>query len=222
MKREIVKTKDNSTTLFVPELDEHYHSIHGAMQEAKHIFIEAGLEPIKGIESPISILEIGFGTGLNSLLTQLWANKNLKEVEYTGLEKYPVLVEEVEAMNYSQFLSSSDAEQILNAQHSSVWGQFVSLSKCFSLKKIEIDFHNFTATEEFDLIYFDAFAPSAQADLWTIDIFKGMYAALRVGGVLVTYCVKGEVRRNMKAAGFEVEKIPGPPGKREMARAYKR
>lgn len=222
MKRQIVQTKDKSTTLFVPELDEHYHSIHGAVQEAQHVFIKAGLELFIDHNAAINVLEVGFGTGLNSLLTQLWANQNQKSISYIGLEKYPVSLEEAEVMNYAELLGTEQADELLRLQHQAEWEENVQLSPYFSLDKRQIDFKDFADKNSCDLIYFDAFAPSAQANLWTVGIFKAMFEALKTEGTLVTYCVKGEVRRNMKAAGFEVEKLPGPPGKREMARAHKK
>lgn len=219
MKREIVKTNDNSSTLFVPDLDEHYHSIHGALQESRHVFIKAGLHELVNRKNEISILEVGFGTGLNALLTLLEAEQKDLSIHYKSLEKYPVTLDELKQLNYGELLKdSSGAFQQL---HKAEWEKWVSVNKLFKIFKQQTDLKSFSAPAEFDLIYFDAFAPSAQADLWTIEIFTKMFQSLKPGGLLVTYCVKGEVRRNMKAAGFEVEKIPGPPGKREMARAWK-
>lgn len=222
MTRQVVKTKDNSTTLFVPELDEHYHSIHGALQESLHVFIEAGLKPIADKKPDIHILEVGFGTGLNALLTAIEANHQKLKITYTSIEKYPVTIEEVAQLNYREAITDAEALDLLQKMHDSHWEQLTEITPHFSLLKLEADLKEFSAQHQFDLIYFDAFAPSAQPNLWTIDIFERMYNSLKNGGALVTYCVKGEVRRNMKAAGFDVEKIPGPPGKREMARAFKR
>lgn len=219
MNRSVVTTKDGSSTIFVPELDEHYHSVHGALQESMHVFIKAGLHYFTA-RNPLYILEVGFGTGLNALLTSVEVNGSSQKIHYSSLEKYPVHPTELEQLNYAQNLSA-DAQLTFKKLHSTPWEIESEINPNFYLTKLQADLKEFSATEQFDLIYFDAFAPSAQANLWTIDIFERMYKALNAGGMLVTYCVKGEVRRNMQAAGFTVEKIPGPPGKREMARAHK-
>jgi tRNA U34 5-methylaminomethyl-2-thiouridine-forming methyltransferase MnmC len=219
--RFVTKTKDNTTTLFVPELDEHYHSIHGALQESKHVFIQAGLHPLKTQET-VRILEIGFGTGLNALLTAQETTASNQNIEYTSLEKYPVTANEVEQLNFQELIPDNETLTLLNALHTSDWEVEQKISSNFTLVKHQNDLKTFDFKPNYyDLIYFDAFAPSAQPELWSETIFQKMYACLRNNGVLVTYCVKGDVRRNMKAVGFKVEKIPGPPGKREMARAYK-
>ena len=221
MKRKLIRTKDNSYTLFVPELDEHYHSVHGALAEAEHIFINAGLKPIED-QSPISILEIGFGSGLNACLTALHADAHGLDIFYQGLEKYPVSDDEWQALNYPDIINQAGTEQVMIDLHAAPWSEKTSINPHFKVLKSEIDFRKFQAEENtFDLIYFDAFAPSAQADLWSLAIFQEMFKVLKPGGRLVTYCVKGSVRRTMVEAGFIVEKIPGPPGKREMARAHK-
>ncbi len=219
MIRQVVKTSDNSSTLFVPELGQHYHSTHGAVQESLHVFIEAGLHQFLNETAPIHILEIGFGTGLNPLLTLLEAEKNKLKVKFTTLEKYPLNMGEVMELNYGELLGGADVKRHLIELHQVVWGKWIQITPNFSIYKMEVDFKEFSASTEFDLIYFDAFAPGAQPNLWTKDIFSRMYESLKPDGLLVTYCSKGEVRRNMMAAGFEVEKIPGPPGKREMVRA---
>lgn len=221
MNREIVTTKDSSSTLFVPGLDQHYHSMHGAMQESMHVFIEAGLHLFKD-KGKANILEIGLGTGLNALLTALEAEKLNLSIDYTALEKYPLSMDEMLQLNYGELLEGAETKRLLTELHQLKWGEKLELNLRFLLQKLEIDFKDYQKKEVHDLIYFDAFAPSAQPDLWTVDVFNNMYNSLKQGGTLVTYCVKGDVRRNMKAAGFEVEKIPGPPGKREMARAWKR
>jgi tRNA U34 5-methylaminomethyl-2-thiouridine-forming methyltransferase MnmC len=221
MKRELIRTKDNSYTLFVPELNEHYHSTFGALAEAEHIFIGAGLKPIEE-RAAISILEIGFGSGLNACLTALYAEEKGLNVFYQGLEKYPIATEEWRALNYPKIITKPSSSNVMEDLHTASWEEKTDINASFQLLKSEIDFRDFRATENtFDLIYFDAFAPSAQADLWELAIFQEMYKALKPGGRLVTYCVKGSVRRTMKEAGFTVEKIPGPPGKREIARALK-
>jgi len=221
MTRELIRTKDNSYTLFVPELDEHYHSIHGALAEAEHIFINAGLKPIAD-RSPISILEIGFGSGLNACLTALYADALRLNIFYQGLEKYPVATNEWQSLDYPSIIEDENCQPVLEAIHAAKWEEKSTINPHFELVKTKVDFRNFLGqANSFDLIYFDAFAPSAQAELWSLAIFQEMFKVLKPGGRLVTYCVKGSVRRTMVEAGFKVEKIPGPPGKREIARALK-
>ncbi len=224
MKREIRLTGDHSSTLFVPELDEHYHSVHGALQESLHVFLRSGLDEFKNGKSHIHILEVGLGTGLNAWLSLEEALKHSLHIRYTALEKYPLENHEVEQLNYAHQLDGH--VEYFTAIHEAQWGKeaqlFKSAKASFSLHKIKTDLKEFKSEPRFDLIYFDAFAPSAQPDLWTASIFTNMFQALKPGGLLVTYCVKGEVRRAMQEAGFAVEKIPGPPGKREMARAWKK
>lgn len=225
MKRELVTTKDQSRTLYVKELDEYYHSVHGALQESEHVFIRAGLHHFISRQKEIHVLEVGFGTGLNALLTLEQALTHSLSIRYTGLEKFPVLPEEAVALDYPSLVSTPSAA-LFSSLHAAAWEEEVSLlpdntSASFLLCKKQIDLKLFTASASFDLIYFDAFAPSAQPDLWTPAVMETLYTALKPGGLLVTYCVKGTVRRAMQSVGFTVEKIPGPPGKREMARAWK-
>lgn len=220
MNRHVVQTKDQSSTIYVPELDEHYHSMHGALQESQHIFIDSGLKQLTA-EKETHLLEIGFGTGLNALLTLLESEKSHQKIHYTALEKYPVSLAEMEQLNYADQLHSQRAGQLMKKLHLAQWEHTVEITPSFSLLKLKTDLKSCSAPPSFHLIYFDAFAPSAQPNLWTTEIFEKMHQCLLPGGMLVTYCVKGEVRRNMKAAGLEVEKIPGPPGKWEMARARK-
>lgn len=222
MKRELVHTADDSPTFFVAELDEHYHSIHGALQESKHVFIEAGWRLFEEAPS-LRILEVGFGTGLNALLTVQQARSKHQVLHYHGLEKYPLKAEEWPQLNYHSLLNSDRAHNDYQALHSCPWNEWQEPLENFHLKKEAVDLLKVKLPDNyFNLIYFDAFAPSAQEYLWSVEVFEKMHGCLEEGGVLVTYCVKGSVRRNMMAAGFAVEKIPGPPGKREMARAFKK
>lgn len=217
MKRELVITKDNSPTLFVPELDEHYHSVHGALAESRHVFIGAGLNLFAGSKTELKILEMGFGTGLNAWLSWKEADRAGFKLRYHSLEKYPVTIEEANSLKFVDELQVNEFLKL----HESPWQKWQDLSPFFSLCKDQVDLRSFEPILKYDLVYFDAFAPSAQSELWTKQVFEKLFKSMEDGGILVTYCVKGEVRRNMKAAGFEVEKIPGPPGKREMARARK-
>ena len=217
--RQIVKTNDDSSTLFVPELNQHYHSIHGAIQESQHVFIDAGFNFKKDF-NPLKIFEAGFGTGLNAFMTMQNARSENLSCEYWAIEKYPLSDQEASHLNYPSLLDSESSTKHFLELHNSSWGELNKMHDFFHLKKIQGDLKEIELpTNYFDLIYYDAFAPSSQADLWTIEVFKKMCDCLKNNGTLVSYCVKGDVRRNMAAAGFKVDKIPGPPGKREMARA---
>ncbi|WBL26615.1 tRNA (5-methylaminomethyl-2-thiouridine)(34)-methyltransferase MnmD [Zunongwangia sp. HGR-M22] len=222
MERKIIKTGDGSSTIHIPEWNEQYHSKHGALQEAMHVFIKMGLDfwVAENKKSEISILEIGFGTGLNALLTNLYST-NLK-VQYTGVEAYPVKPEELAVLDYASVLPNFEkAERIFDKMHQINWEEFSEIESNFSLRKQEKTFQEIKDKESYDLIYFDAFGARVQPELWTDVIFEKMFLALKTNGVLVTYAAKGSVRRAMQAVGFQVERLPGPPGKREMLRAVK-
>lgn len=212
-------TADGSTTIHIPEWDEQYHSKHGAIQEAKHVFIKNGLSLFTN--QRISILEIGFGTGLNCFITFLEAPKMKLAIDYVGVEAYPLDSEEVEKMNYVNQLEANEFSAVFNEMHKQDWELKSELSPDFSLKKRKQFFNEINDKNQFDLIYFDAFGARVQPELWTEEIFEKMYKSLKTGGVLVTYSAKGSVRRAMQSVGFIVERLPGPPGKREMLRATK-
>lgn len=216
MKREIIITSDGSTTIHLPEWNEQYHSIHGAIQEAYHVFIKSGFEVIK--KEVISILEIGFGTGLNCFITLLETEKN---IDYIGIEAYPVIKEEVEKLNYVSKLKAENNRNLFEKIHEVSWEKKHTIAPHFLLTKRKQFFSEITDKNCFDLIYFDAFGARVQPDSWTEDIFKIMFTALKSEGVLVTYAAKGSVRRAMQSVGFHVERLPGPPGKREMLRGVK-
>lgn len=219
--RHLVLTKDGSPTLFVPELDEHYHSIHGALQESLHVFINAGLQFLldKGLKS-INVFEVGFGTGLNALLSNDFAQQNNINIHYESLEDYPLALEEASVISDSLELTE-DQKNFFQSMHEAVWNKPVQLNEHFSLHKRQEKLQEYKISNSADVIFFDAFAPSAQPQLWEEAIFQKMYEQLKLNGILVTYCAKGVVKRRLKACGFEVEAIPGPPGKREMTRALK-
>ncbi|MBT8185532.1 MAG: tRNA (5-methylaminomethyl-2-thiouridine)(34)-methyltransferase MnmD [Eudoraea sp.] len=219
MKREIITTSDGSTTIHVVDWDEHYHSRHGALQEAYHVFIDHGLSGIK--KNQITVLEMGFGTGLNAFITFLEAGKRQLSIEYIGIEAYPVSPEELEQLNYVETLDVKDQQHHFDRMHSCPWEKQCTLSQNFQLIKLQKDFREVFQKEFCDLVYFDAFGARVQPELWTEAIFESMFQALRSEGVLVTYAAKGSVRRAMMAVGFKVERLPGPPGKREMLRATK-
>ena len=212
--RHITQSADGSTTLWVPGLDEHYHSIHGALTESQHVFIEAGLKAIN--TSHVCILEVGLGTGLNARLTLDQAQLDGRTIEYDALEKFPLTKEEIEALGLQ---GMREEAPFLSATP----GALTQITEHFTFRLLVEDVKTFEGEQgSYDLIYFDAFAPSAQPDLWTDAVFENMYGLLKPGGAFVTYCAKGVVKRSMKAAGFEVEALPGPPRKREMTRAWKR
>lgn len=219
MKREIIQTKDGSTTIHLEEWNESYHSKHGAIQEAKHVFIKNGLSLFK--DKTLSILEIGFGTGLNAFITFLEASDMEQKIDYVGVEAYPVASEEILSMNYVVELEAENKMAVFETMHKSNWNEKVVLSDYFSLTKRQQFFQDIDDVAQFDLIYFDAFGYRVQPELWSTAIFKKMYDALKENGVLVTYAARGVVKRSMIEVGFRVEKLEGPPGKREMFRAFK-
>jgi len=219
LKTELIITGDGSHSIFVPELNEHYHSTFGAIRESDIVFIENGLKEILKSKKNIRIFEMGFGTGLNAYLTLLHSLKLPVIIQYTALEAFPLDMETVQKLNYAEELENASHENNFLNLHASSWEQPVSLSNSFQLLKQNVSLLDFYAENKFDLIYFDAFAPDVQPELWTEEIFDKLYKMMNPGGILVTYCCKGIVKRNMKAAGFDIEKLPGPPGKREVLRA---
>lgn len=208
-------TDDGSHTLFVPEIDECYHSTKGAIQESRHIFIEAGLKQCA--KSEINVLEIGFGTGLNALLTALESDVS---VRYTTIELYPVPIEQALKLNYPELLED-ESVVLFEKIHSSPWNEKVQITENFSITKLNADITRTDFDEQFDVIYFDAFSPEKQPEMWSEEMFRKLYLCASENAVLTTYCAKGAVRRAMKSAGFAVERLPGPPGKREILRARK-
>ena len=223
MRREILKTSDGSTTIHLPDWDESYHSKHGAIQEAQHVFIRNGLSLFEA--KPVAILEIGFGTGLNAFITFLESRQKKQPIDYVGVEAYPVAADEVLLMNYPEQLKADGQKQVFGQMHQRPWEVPVVFETSdgtnFTLTKRKQFFHEINDNQRFDLVYFDAFGYRVQPELWSQEIFEKMFAALKPGGVLVTYAARGVIKRNMMAAGFTVEKLAGPPGKREMFRATK-
>lgn len=221
MKRTLFKTGDGSYTLHIPEWDEQYHSKHGAIAEALHVFIKEGLHHwfAQNKSSAVSILEIGFGTGLNAFLTFLEAETNSFKVDYTGVEAYPLTIDEITKLNYTSLLNAS--EEIFMQMHHSPWEEKNLISENFKLTKQQKFFSEITSENCFNLIYFDAFGIRVQPELWTEEIFQKMYNTLKPNGVLVTYAANGNARRAMQTVGFKVERLPGPPGKNEMLRSTK-
>ncbi len=224
MKREIIKTADGSTTIYLEDWDEHYHSKHGAIQEAYHVFIKSGLNQWLDQQNAtnLRILEIGFGTGLNAFISLLEQIKNNLHINYHAVEAYPIPVEEAVRLNYVQQLDSQGLGDVFTKMHQEDWDVDIHLNPSFVLRKRRQYFDSINDTKSFDLIYFDAFGARVQPELWGVEMFQRMYDALDVNGILVTYAAKGSVRRAMQEVGFLVEKLPGPPGKREMLRAVKK
>ncbi|MDD2246140.1 MAG: tRNA (5-methylaminomethyl-2-thiouridine)(34)-methyltransferase MnmD [Proteiniphilum sp.] len=221
MKTIIETTKDGSNTLFVPELNEHYHSTHGAIQESSHIYINAGLNYCD--KQTVNLLEIGFGTGLNAFMTLLDSEKKNRKVNYTSFELYPLQVINAEKLNYSSILAPTQNEVFISL-HTSPWNTPTEITPDFTLNKLLIDVQelpDFRPHQTFDVIYYDAFAPEKQPEMWTQEIFNTLYSFSNCGAVLTTYCAKGAVRRMLQASGFFLERLPGPPGKREIIRAVK-
>lgn len=219
MKKQLKKTKDGSHTFYVPNLNEHYHSTNGAITESKHIFIEAGLN-VTTKNSP-SVFELGFGTGLNAYLTLLESYR-FETIYYETVEPFPFELSEIAEINYPDLLHVNEKNRKLFDQlHSAPWNNPIRLTEQFVIHKIPKDIQNYSSEKKFDLIYFDAFGPDKQPDLWTQEIFDKMYAILLPQGILTTYSAKGTVKRMLLRAGFSIEGLPGPPGKREITRAIK-
>lgn len=218
MKRIIIKSDDGSETIYVPELEEHYHSTFGAISESRHIFINQGF--LFCCKDHTKILEIGFGTGLNAFLTLIEAIKRTISVSYTAIEKYPLGQEEWERLNYPKLLEK-EYSSLFPVLHNCEWENVSQLHPYFTIQKHRIDLKDFIPENTYDIIYFDAFAPGVQPDLWTKEVFLNLYNSLNAGGVLITYSVKGSVKSALKEAGFSLEKLQGPRGKRHTLRAIK-
>ncbi len=235
MRRKIITTTDGSKTIHIEDWNEQYHSKHGAIQEANHVFIKNGLHFLCHFEQchlersrkvvsesveNLSILEIGFGTGLNAFITLLEAEKLKVNIDYVGVEAYPISSEEVSALNYAELILEKDSG-VFKKLHEVQWEAPNQITSKFRITKRKQFFKDIKDIEKYNLIYFDAFGARVQPELWTEDIFKIMYNALKPNGILVTYSAKGSVRRAMQSVGFTVERLEGPPGKREMLRACK-
>ncbi len=220
--RQIVQTADGSSSIFLPELNEHYHSVHGAMQESECVFIQQGYDSLAKQFAQLHILEVGLGTGLNCLLTLkrsiLWKNN----VHYTAIEPYPLSTEEWGSLNYPHVISGQHTNESFSLIHNSEFGKEIALTSNFKLIKYHDTIQAVDLPDEmYHLVYFDAFGPQVQPELWTLDVFEKVARSMQTGGVLVTYSAKGSVKRALKACGFVLEHPAGPPGKREMTRAVK-
>ncbi len=213
----LVTTKDGSHTLFNEKIGDSYHSRHGAVQESRYVFLEQGLEKIAEFQSDIHILELGFGTGLNAALTWMFALDHPQlSLHYSGMEKFPLSVTEAGQLNYNQYLTED-----FTVLHTKEWNTDHSLTANFTFKKVKSDFDQLNTTEAFDLVYFDVFGPVYQPEYWQEPFLSKVAQSLKVSGMLVTYCAQGAFQRALKELDFVVENLPGPPGKREMVRAWK-
>ncbi len=212
-------TADGSHTLYVPALDEHYHSHFGALTESKHIFIDAGLASLTG--KKVSILEVGFGTGLNALLTAMHASDNQVSILYATLEKYPLDPSLLFRLNYPA-MTGTGGRELFEAIHNAPWEKPVNLTQWFTLEKRLMDLTTGSVEGLFDLVYFDAFGPGKQPEMWSREVMQKITAVTHTGTVFVTYSAKGELKRTLRSLGFEVALLPGPPGKRVITRAVKK
>ena len=218
--RLLVATADGSHSLYLPTVDEHYHSSHGALLEALHVFVGNGFGVAATLQrNSLRVLEVGFGTGLNALLTWQGSRCARLAVAYTAIEPYPLDDELVARLNYPEQLAVTTARAMFEAIHRCTWGSEQQLDEHFSLRKCHCSFRQFEPQGQYDLVYHDAFSPAVQPEMWTRDVFAKLAGCMSFGAVLVTYCAKGEVRRHLRSVGLAVEKLPGPPGKREMTRA---
>jgi tRNA U34 5-methylaminomethyl-2-thiouridine-forming methyltransferase MnmC len=218
LRREIKVTDDGSKTLFIPDWNENYHSSHGAVQEAKHVFLKYGLGAIED-KAEINVFEVGFGTGLNAILTYQYTIENQLKTNYDSIEAYPITKVEMELLEYDSLFENKETKQIYHKMHDVSWNESVMISENFHLKKIhnKLEKH-ILPSDHYDIIFFDAFGPRVQEGMWSKVHFENLYNSLKKGGFFVTYCAKGQVKRDLKYVGFEVETLPGPPGKREMTR----
>jgi tRNA U34 5-methylaminomethyl-2-thiouridine-forming methyltransferase MnmC len=224
MQREIIITKDGSHSVSIPEINVTYHSMHGAIQESIHVFIEAGLRYMvekNNDTGDLSIFEMGFGTGLNALLTLSETEDKHQHIYYETLEPYPLHSSTFESLNYCDQLQRPGLKILFNQLHNCEWNKEVEITPYFTFKKINNSLINYSANKRFNLVYFDAFAPTVQPEVWTTEVFKKMFRLIETNGVLITYCSKTIVRKAMQEAGFTVTKINGPHGKRDMVRAIK-
>ena len=217
----IITTEDGSHSLYHEGLKETYHSFHGALQESVHVFIEKGLRfwrTKSGLPKEADIFEVGFGTGLNALLAAQFAIENQVKINFTSVEPFPLGLEIIDQLNYTQLIGEDNLKAVFEELHKADWGKAVEINPYFTIHKVKSKLEDFQTEERFDVLFFDAFAPSKQAELWEVDLLKKCSDLMRSGGVFTTYSAKGQLKRDLKSIGFEVETLPGPPGKKEMVR----
>lgn len=221
MERQLIETEDGSHTLFVPELNEHYHSVYGAVNESKHVFIRNGLKALPDSVNTVRILEVGLGTGLNVFLTFLENLSEKQHIHYSAVERYPINENLARELNYVEQLNATLHQSVFEQIHSCEWDQEIRLAPNFMFEKLLADFTQYELKHKYDLVYFDAFAPEVQPELWTQQVFEKVFRCLAPNGIMLTYCAKGKVKRALESAGFVVESLAGPTGKREITRARK-
>lgn len=221
MERRVVKTEDGSSTIFVPDLNEHFHSVHGAVQESMHVYIHHGLLTQPLLTGTIRLLEMGFGTGLNALLTYYATASRKKPIEYLAIDAFPLEGEVIKRLNYTDVLDYEGISEFFLRLHNAPWGERTRIDRRFFLTKLNVRVQDVILDGFFNVVYYDAFSPDVQPECWVQEIFSRIFCHMANGGVLVTYSAKGAVRRSLQQAGFSVERLPGPPGKREMLRAVK-
>jgi tRNA U34 5-methylaminomethyl-2-thiouridine-forming methyltransferase MnmC len=219
----LIATADGSHTIYIPEILEHYHSTFGAISESMHVYINQGLSEMLRIKNKITIFEAGFGTGLNAYLSCIESMRLNADITYYSIEKYPVDFSTACLLNYPSFFPElPDAQKLFQEIHKADWNETVRIRDHFMLHKIMGDLTEFKPGFTFDVVYFDAFAPQKQPEMWSKHVFDAIFNAMNEGGLLTTYCVKGDVKRALKQAGFTIEKLPGAPGKREMMRGWRK
>lgn len=221
--KQFLITEDGSHTIYIPELDETYHSTHGAIGESNYVFIDNGLNYFFATQKreEVKIFEVGFGTGLNALLSSVFAEEHLAHIQYESMEAFPLTQLETQKLNYTELISSSHSNELFKQIHASQWNRWVDISPNFRLKKTRETIRDYQVKETFDICFFDAFAPTKQPEMWELPILQKMSNLLKLNGLFVTYCAKGQLKRDLKSLGFQVETLPGPPGKFEMVRATK-
>lgn len=220
LKYEIRTSGDGSNTIYLPELNETYHSTHGALNESQHVFINQGLDASSEV-GRLSILEVGFGTGLNAFLTLKYSLEKGRDIYYESLEPFPVSPEIINQLNYKEIIGFEESRVLWDKMHQVRWDHEYQLADSFTLHKQQLKLQHLDKEDTFDVVYYDAFAPGKQKEMWECDVLSIVHAALKYNGFLVTYCSSGQFKRNLKEVGFRVEVLSGPPGKREMVRAVK-
>ena len=217
---QLIQSEDGSHTIYLPELNETYHSTHGALQESRHVFIKYGLEEIAKNNKTITVFEVGFGTGLNALLTLQAAQQLGLTINYHTLEPYPLSEELVKGLNYPSFFEP-ELQKLFYRMHSVAFEEMIELTANFNFTKYKTTLQDFNTALKADVVYFDAFAPNKQPEVWSYSNLQKVYSLLRLEGILVSYCARGQFKRDLKALGLQVEALPGPPGKKEMTRGRK-
>lgn len=220
MSIKVITTDDGSHSLYNSELKETYHSSHGAITESQHVFVKHGIHFYYEENHPdqIKIFEVGFGTGLNALLSWHWADQNKVDVVYHSIEQYPIQEEIIKEINYGKLKGEQDKFILL---HATKWEEEKRLSSFFTIKKVNAIWQEYLLNEPYNVVYYDAFAPSKQPEMWDRSLLEKCYKALTPKGIFTTYCAKGQLKRDLVSIGFEVETLPGPPGKKEMVRGVK-